>query len=123
MFIAIYRYTIASMVHDPCYPDKAPQVDRIFRILSESIRRELVVFFEMESESNTASIEDVIAYLDERMPHLDRRTIAISLKHRHIPKLEASGWIDYDDQTGTIRYEGHGSARDYLQEVAETFEE
>ena len=35
----------------------------------------------------------------------DSDAVKIELHHNHLPKLAAAGWIEYDSETRTIRYE------------------
>ena len=35
----------------------------------------------------------------------DSDAVRIELHHNHLPKLAAAGWIEYDSETRTIRYE------------------
>ena len=109
------------MVSAPCYPDKAPEVDRLLDTLSDNLQRELIHYFENVATEDTASLEDVVAHVDGRVPATDPEELAKLLHHVHLPKLAERGWLEYDVRSETIRYRGHDDAEALLTEVLEVF--
>ena len=48
----------------------------------------------------------------------------IELHHKHLPKLAAAGWIEYDSETRTIRYESQiETIRSALRTTADEFDQ
>lgn len=105
-----------------CYPDKAPRVDRLMDTLSSDLRREVVHYFENFASGRTATVEELVAHVDQRVPHRDREELVVALRHSHLPKLQARGWIDLDDRNDTVQYHGHDSVEQLLRELVEVFE-
>lgn len=109
------------MASSDCYPDKAPQVDSVLDTLRNNVRRELIHFFENLTTETTATLEELVAHIERRVPAEDGARLSTRLVHEHLPKLQSRGWIDFDRRTGTIRYHGHSSAGQLVQEVADIF--
>lgn len=107
----------------PCYPEKAPKVDRILDTLSSSLRREIIHYFENDSHGMTTTVEELVAHLDEQVPDYDREELATVLLHNHLPKLQSREWLEFERRSESIRYYGHDSAEQLLREVAEVFTE
>ncbi|PSQ16369.1 hypothetical protein BRD00_11845 [Halobacteriales archaeon QS_8_69_26] len=54
----------------------------------------------------------------------DSDAVRIELHHIHLPKLAAAGWIEYDPETRTIRYESRiESIRSALPTTADGFDQ
>lgn len=52
----------------------------------------------------------------------DRRDVRISLHHNHLPKLAASGIIDYDQRSGTIRFHHQPEIIERILSIAKRYE-
>lgn len=107
------------MATGSCYPDKAPKVDRLFDTLSDHLRREVIHYF--ENRDGTATSDELVSHVATRVPHLDHDEVEALLWHRHLPQLREHGWLDVDYRTDTIRYHGHDSARQWVQEMHDVF--
>lgn len=113
---------VRRMSKSRCYPEKAPKVSKLLKTLSDNHRRELIYYFENFASNETASLETVVSHIDGRVPAVDEAELRISLRHTHIPKLEQTGWIEYDDRTKDIRYHGHDQAEELLAELTDVFD-
>lgn len=103
------------------YPDKAPRADKLLDILSHHLRREIIYFFENVADSRTVSFETLVSHIEGRVPRISKEELEVALSHTHLPKLDDTGWLDYDYRTGKIRYYGHDNAESWLQEVQVVF--
>ncbi|WP_276260704.1 DUF7344 domain-containing protein [Haloglomus litoreum] len=110
--------TIVTMSQTECYPDKAPTTNRLLDTLRHHLRRELIHYFENIQSTNTATLEEVTEHIARRVPEMDRERVVLELTHKHLPKLESNGWVEYDTRTRHIRYRGHDSAESLLTELA-----
>jgi hypothetical protein len=106
------------MAQTECYPDKAPTTNRLLDTLRHHLRREVIHYFENIESTNTASLEEVAEHIASRVPDTDRESVVLELTHKHLPKLESSGWVEYDQRSHHIRYRGHESAEALLTELA-----
>lgn len=105
-----------------CYPDKAPRVNALLDALAHHLRREVIHYFETEARTSTASLDAVVAHIDNRVPR-DREELTTALVHRHLPKLATEGWLEFDQRSGEIRYHGNDRAPRLLAEVIDVFTE
>lgn len=110
------------MEQEPCYPDKAPKVDRLLVDLSNALRREVILFFEDNPDRDTVSVDNIASHLDHRVPHMDRKGLRVELVHAHLPKLDEGGWIEFESTKEDVQYNGNKEAKRYLGEVADIFE-
>jgi hypothetical protein len=110
------------MAPSACYPDRAREVNAVLETLADELRREVVYYFERIQDSSSASVSDIVSYLDTETPGTDPKQIHTSLIHTHLPKLDRRGWVDYDKQTDTVRYHGHDSVRRHLADICAMFE-
>ena len=54
----------------------------------------------------------------------DFNAVKTKLHHSHLPKLAATGWIEYDSETRTIRYESRiETIRSALRTTADRFDQ
>lgn len=105
------------------YTEQPPNVDRLFRIISHQVRRELIFYFESVTSEDTASLDEVVAFIDNRVPWSNQADLRIGLWHTHLPKLSENGWVEFDARTEVIRYQGHGLAAQLLTETIAVFED
>jgi hypothetical protein len=105
------------------YPDKAREVNKLLETLADPHRRELILYFESRSQTETDSLEAVVSHIDDRMPSTGQAEIETALHHTHLPKLMDRGWVDYDQRQDTIRYQGHEDAEQRLTELLAVFDE
>lgn len=104
-----------------CYPEKAPKVDELLQTLSNSIRREIIHYFENHNEGTMASLEELVAHIDNRMPTKTTDELWVTLYQAHLPKLQSKGWLEFDTRSDTITYHGHHQAEQLLREVHGVF--
>lgn len=106
-----------------CYPEKANAVDEMLGALAHYFRREIISYFENEADGDTATIDEIADHIDARVPDGDREKLPTVLVHRHLPKLESAGWLEFDQRNGEVRYRGHDSAPELLRDVREMLSE
>ncbi|RQG89557.1 DUF7344 domain-containing protein [Natrarchaeobius chitinivorans] len=93
-------------------------------LLSHPLRRRLL--FELSNHDNPVHLDAPVDGMTgsesagattrhDRPP--DPNTVKTELHHSHLPKLAAAGWIEYDSETKTIRYE---SRIETIQSVLQT---
>lgn len=104
-----------------CYPDKAPRVNELLDDLSHHLRRETLDFFENHADTRTATLDELIAHITHRVPQETAASLRQKLQHRHLPKLEDGGWLDYDARREIIHYHGHDHADQWLGDVQAIF--
>lgn len=107
-----------AMAQTGCYPEKAPKMNQLLTTLSHNLRREVIHYFENIESTNTVTVEDLATHVARRVPRMNQRQISLELTHKHLPKLESNGWIEYDTRTHCVRYRGHASAEELLAELA-----
>ena len=61
-------------------------------------------------------VDYIVAQDTERGPK-DRKSVATTLHHVHLPKSAEAGLIEYDPRSGTIRYNRHLSHEECLARV------
>jgi hypothetical protein len=106
------------MAQTECYPDKAPTTNRLLDTLRQHLRREVIHYFENIESTDTATLEEVAEHIGPRVPDMDRESVVLELTHKHLPKLESNGWVEFDTRSHHIRYLGHDSAEALLTELA-----
>lgn len=104
-----------------CYPDKAPRVDRLMDTLGNSDRREVIHYFENFLSGTTATVDELVSHIVERVPGKDSQKLSIELLHSHLPKLQSRGWLEFDRRNKTIQYYGHETADQLLEDLIEVF--
>jgi len=101
--------------HDGPIDDNS--IARALSGLSSQYRRLVIAFF-ITTEEETVSVTELAEYVsaeqdDDGTPSL--REIKIQLHHRTLPKLAATGVLDYDTRSKTVRYRGDST----LEEIQE----
>lgn len=107
---------------EDCYPNKAPKVDKLLQTLSDSVRREIIHYFENHTVKQTASLDELVAHIENRIPAKPIEDLWILLSQDHVPSLEARGWLEFDAESNVIRYHGHDEAARLLKDVLDVFE-
>lgn len=94
-------------------------IDRRFALLAQPERR-YIIYFLLESETDYASIGDLVNYLQRSDTAQDERdAIALALHHDHLPKLAAAGILDFDAVSDTVRYYGDDLVETLLESIPE----
>lgn len=93
-------------------PDAAPRTDSdvnaddVFDVLSNARRRSVITY--LHDADDVVELTELVDWIRTREPDRSeedhREAVAIALHHVHLPKLAASGVIDYDPRSRTIRY-------------------
>lgn len=78
-------------------------VDRALRLLSDPICRYILLQL-AERSRNEMNLDDLIDRYVARHRGEDRESVAVQCHHAHLPALEAAGVVDFDRQTGDVRY-------------------
>lgn len=90
-------------------------LDALFEVLADAQRRSVLVYLD-ERDGNVAAFTDLIdALADEDASTDERERIATRLRHAHVPKLAASGLVEYDDRSDVVRYRGGPAVSEWLE--------
>lgn len=116
-------YAVVAYARAGCYPEKALTTDGMLETLSHNLRREVIHYFENIEPEDTTTLEDLTAHITQRVPDQNSEGVSLRLRHEHLPKLEAKGWVDCDTRTRQVRYRGHETAEALLTELAEMLSE
>lgn len=109
------------MSSQSCYPDKAPEINTLCDTLGHHLRREIIYYFEQCTDAETATYDELLTHLRDRLPDPLEERLRTKLVHTHLPKLAKRDWIAYDARSEEIRYHGHETAASYLQELHNIF--
>lgn len=87
------------------FPGSAIEIDTLVQHISG-----------METDSQP-ELTELGADTDDAEPYRDtyHHKLAVDLLHKHLPKLETAGVIDYDTRSGMIRYWVHPSLQEWLE--------
>lgn len=110
------------MAEHDYYSDNAPKIDELLKTLSNSVRREIIRYFENHTEGTTASFEELVVHIESRMPMKTKKSLRVTLYQDHLPTLESRGWLEFDTKSTTIKYQGHDEAAQLLKKVQDVFE-
>lgn len=91
-----------------------PSLDTVFELLANRRRRFVLYYLAMvEDEAAILKVEDIVTQLREwerkwteaesSEARESQESVRIDLHHNHLPRLAATGLIDYDARTETIR--------------------
>lgn len=100
--------------------DLTVSVDTLFEILSK--RRCRLVLSHLETAPvDVVELDDLVDHVVEReaaagVDAIDdhRRQVAMTLHHRHLPRLAVTTLLDYDARSKTVRYWGDDRVATYL---------
>lgn len=76
--------------------------DAAYEALADPLRRETLCLLAKRG-ADTMPIADLVDYLTDLYDD-PREKVAMRLKHTHLPKLQAAGFVEYDERSGTVRY-------------------
>ena len=88
-----------------------PHIDVLFEALSDSRRRQIFAYMHT-AEENSFHLDDLVQILASQQQELStaankqRERLKLSLHHNHLPKLDDSGIVEYDQRNHDIRYRG-----------------
>lgn len=109
------------MARSTWYTRETSEVDEILDTLGHSLRREVVHYFEDDRSSATATVDDLVAHIGGRTPPESEHRLRVQLAHAHLPKLAATGWLEYDRDVNHVRYHGHEHAEQLLADLLDVF--
>lgn len=109
------------MSADNCYPKKRRKADELLTTLSDPVRREIIHYFENYTEEATESLDALATHLADRLPAKTHENLVLELPQTHLSRLEADGWLSYDEHTGHVTYHGSEEAKQLLTEVCDMF--
>jgi DNA-binding transcriptional ArsR family regulator len=98
-------------------PEGSEEVDTLFDLLRDPARR--LVLTRLQEDGRT-SVERLLQ--DRRGRGEDWRTFEIGLHHVHLPRLERTGLIEYDERSGEIVGREWPAGLDRLLAVARELE-
>jgi DNA-binding transcriptional ArsR family regulator len=77
----------------------------LLRLVADEDRRQVVEYL-AETEDGSATVADLAVVLETDSPAPGARPeeMAIVLNHRHLPKLDEAGVVDYDPDRELVRY-------------------
>ncbi|WP_336000022.1 DUF7344 domain-containing protein [Halorientalis halophila] len=93
-----------------------PPIDEVFELLSDSRRRRVCLYLR-RSGVEVTELSDLIDALASEDDAVDRDRLAIDLHHRHLPKLDDAGIVDYDPRSHTARYWGQPTVEKWAEHV------
>jgi DNA-binding transcriptional ArsR family regulator len=101
---------------DPDVPRAKPEdYDRIFGVLADARCRRVLHYLVEESACETKEVVEAVVDWETGSSENSPKSIASSLRHVHLPKLKEARMIDYDDRSGSIRYEGDSLLEHHLR--------
>lgn len=103
--------------------DGSGSIDASFDALSDPCRRSLCRYA-MRTETGPVTRDELTDYIADRATEtattdLDRRAIAMELHHVHLPKLDETGMIEYDPQSG-VAYVDRTTVAERLERIRAT---
>lgn len=105
---------------DECSVDLLPgefdddTLNRVFGLLED--QRQRYVLAALDATPGRAMSTDELAdhLLDSDPSAVDRDNVLVSLHHSKLPHLAATGVIDFDARTGTVRYHGADTVTEFI---------
>lgn len=97
----------------------SPQLDRLFTALADAHRRYALRYLRNTSDG-VATLTELIDYVANQTDTTkddERERIAVALYHKDLPKLEATGLIEYDARSKTVQYKGHSLIESWLDQT------
>jgi hypothetical protein len=105
-----------------CCPERSTKIDELLDTLSDTYRREVIDYFENHAETSAATLSELVDHLDARVAGTNPAELRRSLHHRHLPKLEDRGWLEYDARNHDVHYRGRDATAEHLTLLADVFE-
>lgn len=96
----------------------APLEAGLFSLLASARRREVLSVLDGADAPTVEDLAERIAAREAGAP--STHEVEVSLVHAHLPKLEAAGLLEYDDETGEVTLTADvDDLRPYLERTAE----
>lgn len=103
--------------------DGSDSIDASFDALSDPCRRSLCRYA-MRTETDTVTRDELADYIVDRAPEmataaLDHHALAMELHHVHLPKLDETGLVEYNPQSGVV-YVDRTTVAEHLERIRAT---
>jgi predicted transcriptional regulator with HTH domain len=92
----------------------------VFDLLADETRRHVIYYLTdvADGAATTSEIAEHLRAVDPASRSAEREAVLVGLHHRHLPRLEATGIVEYDDPRGSVRYLGDPLVEECLALVA-----
>jgi hypothetical protein len=90
-------------------------METVFEVLADETRRGICRFLVAEAPS-VVTVDEIAASLTD--DDAARRRLALNCHHRHLPKLDEAGLIEYDARSNAVRYWGQPTLEKWLEHVS-----
>ena len=102
-------------------------LDETFDILRNQRRRDVLLYL-VDTEDGTATLGDLAEHVaakeneiePDQLSSKQRKRVYIGLYQCHLPKLDESGVVEYDQDRGTVVLDSDSQVFSYLGEVTES---
>lgn len=96
----------------------ATELDTIFGLLS--CRRCRFTLYCLHDSTGVVELDDLVGDVTTMENNsgpgtVERGSVRMGLCERHLPRLDTTGIIDYDDRSGSIRYRGQPALTEWLE--------
>lgn len=110
-----------SLSKESGFPHKTHELDELLKTLSNSIRREIIHYFEKHADATTASLTELVVHIERRTPSKTSEALWKTLYQTHLPRLEAREWLEFDTERKIVTYHGHDEGDRLLEEAKDVF--
>lgn len=102
-------------------PDVSISLDALLELLAHHHRREILRLLSADP-NHTATVDEIVARLTAHEAtrtgeRPERDKIEMDLNHTHLPKLTASGLLEYDTRSKQLRYWPHDQLEALLADL------
>jgi len=92
-------------------------IDAVFDVLSDARRRRVIRTLRAR-DGDATSVPALAESLAVREPNeSDPDCLVVSLRHVHLPKLEATGVVEYTDERSRVRYTDSPMVEHLLEQI------
>ena len=93
------------------------EIDELLHVLADPYCRTTLSYLQ-DSSDNVISIQDLTNELSTEAPG-GTTQLSIKLHHSTLPRLAATGVLEYDPPDRTVRYQGHPELETLLDTISE----
>lgn len=94
------------------------EIDERLELLDRYERRSIARFLR-ETETDQIPVSELVCHLQNQDQTPDERSkLTVTLRHTHLPKLDATDAFDYDSRSETVRYSGDELLESLLESLA-----
>lgn len=98
-------------------PSTSVDVDAALALLSNRQRRSILRYL-VSTPEDSVTIDAIAEHIAEEMD-IESKSVKIDCHHTHLPKLNDSGVIDYDQRMGDVRYNRTPTVEHLLDAIAD----